>query len=71
MAELDQTDIEANELLVTGGVFAMLCTQPGVSQCQPVFDEEGNAQTAIHIWVDYMKSRYRLTVTMDPEENDG
>jgi hypothetical protein len=68
MAEVDQTDIRANELLVTGGVFALLSAHPGVPQCEPVFDEEGNAQTAIYLWLDFMKSRYRLTITMDPED---
>lgn len=64
----DKQDIRANELLVTGALHGLLWSEDAVDRCEIVFDEEGNAQTAIHIWLDFMKSRYRITVTMDPED---
>jgi hypothetical protein len=66
----EEWDKLANELLVAGGVFMVLDSHPGF-RCEIVLDVEGQATTSLHVWADWMKSRYRVTVTLDPEEENG
>jgi hypothetical protein len=59
-----------NEILVTGALYAALHEAIDSDLCQVAIatDEDGQYTNALWIWFDFMKSRYRLTVTMDPEE---
>jgi hypothetical protein len=64
-----ETDLDRlpNEIMVTGGVFMALSQWPE-SRVEIPLDENGEPSNSVWLWVPWMKSRYRVTVTMDPEE---
>jgi hypothetical protein len=63
MTQNTDSDRLANEMIVTGALFAGLYQMPGVHKTD--IPDDGSA--SVWVWFDFMKSRYRITVTMDPE----
>lgn len=66
MLNAEEADKLANEILVLGGLAAVLLEDDRVKVGIPM-DENGQVSNYIWVSVAFMKSRYRLTVTMDPE----
>jgi hypothetical protein len=64
-----EQDTRANEILVAGAVWASLAVGTGDRvTCVPVA-VDGQATNELYVWFDFMKSRYRITVTLDPEDD--
>jgi hypothetical protein len=51
-----------NEIMVTGAVYMALQQIPE-AQVEP----NQNQMNSLLLWLPWMKSRYRVTITMDPE----
>jgi hypothetical protein len=62
----EEADVRANEILVAGALWASLSGQDRV-RCEPVM-VDGQASNELYVWFDFMKSRYRIRVYLDPEE---
>ena len=56
------SDAYLNEVMVAGGLWMALASQFGA---EPVM-ADGQATNELYVHPEYMKSRYRLTVTLDP-----
>lgn len=57
-------DARENAIVVTGAVMMAL----GGMGAEVVRDQTGDPQPALYIWPGFMKSRYRVDITMDPED---
>lgn len=57
-------DAYPNEVCAAGGLTGALWDHFRV---EPVL-ADGMATNELYVWPDFMKSRYRITVTFDPEE---
>jgi hypothetical protein len=66
MSPNTDSDRLANELIVAGALFTALYQIPAISKVDFPGDED---TAALWVWFDFMKSRYRVTVTMDPESD--
>lgn len=62
-----EADKKAKEILMLGAITAALLDDGCVSVGLPM-DEQGQVSNYMWVSVDFMRSRYRLTVTMDPED---
>lgn len=61
------TDTYFNEILATGATMACLEWRGTKAlDVQPVI-VDGQATNELYVWFDFLKSRYRLTITLDPE----
>jgi hypothetical protein len=67
----ESLDRHMNEVLVTGALFAVLSSHnfTELEGIDLVLDD-GVATNALWVWIGFMKSRYKLTITMDPEPKD-
>jgi hypothetical protein len=54
-----------NELLAAGALFVAIGSAPGARVDIVMNGELATAE--LYVWFDFLKSRYRLTVTFDPE----
>ena len=63
------TDEDAflNEVMVAGGLWMAIGSR---FKATPVTKDD-QATNELYVWPDFMKSRYRVTVTFDPEEDDS
>lgn len=68
---VDEAGRFQSELMMTGALYAAL-TLAGEAdvQVELITDEHNNATTALWVKVDFLRSRYRITVTMDPEKEE-
>lgn len=62
-AEIAYEDTRLNEVMVAGAVLACLLGNDQV-RAEPV-TIDGQATNELYAWFDFMKSRYRITVTFD------
>lgn len=53
-----------NEVVVTGALLMLVGAR---FKTEPVTTEERQATNELYVWPEFMKSRYRITVTLDPE----
>lgn len=65
---VDPEDIYHGEVMVAGGVWMAVGSR---FKATPVTTEEGQATNELYVWPDFMKSRYRITVTFDPERKEA
>lgn len=63
-------DTYANELVAAGAVWTVLNGALSIDDVEPMRDAEGQPTTALHVRFGFLKSRYRVTVTMDPDPED-
>jgi hypothetical protein len=62
-------DAYPKEVVVAGGLMTALWGRPGEPaqlRVEPVM-LRGQATNELYVWPSFMKSRYRITVTLDPE----
>jgi hypothetical protein len=62
----EELAIRENEIMVTGAIM-MVIYQMGPDTIEIVTGDHNDVWNAVWITVPWMKSRYRITVTMDPE----
>lgn len=63
---------DPNELMAAGAIWACL-RDPNMAEprsAEPMLDENEEPTNAIHVRFGFLRSRYRVTVTLDPEEGD-
>jgi hypothetical protein len=58
------SEVYPNEVVVTGGLWQAISARFRVA---PVLSH-GEATNELYVWPDFMKSRYRITVTLDPDD---
>lgn len=67
----DEADKLANEMIVTGALFTLLDRQVGngaVTSVEiPRAENESREIASLFVTLSFMDSRYRITVTLDPE----
>ena len=70
MMTAEEADRLANELVVCGAVFATLALGPRPTEVVRIVDDEQVA--ALVVRFPFMRSAYRLTITMEPgTDRDG
>lgn len=62
----ERWDRTANNLLAAGALWATLIKEE--MRCE-VVTVDGQATNSLYVWFDFLKSRYKVTVTLDPEED--
>jgi hypothetical protein len=60
----EDADAYSGAVMVAGGLWMAI---HGRFRVEPVV-VDGEATNELYVWPEFMKSRYRLTVTFDPEE---
>lgn len=71
MTDTNRGDAYENEIMVAGAVWAALACS--TLPAEPAFDD-GHVTNELYVWPHFMKSRYRITVALDPvvdEETAG
>jgi len=60
-------DAYPNEIMVAGALWMAISAR---FNARPVM-VDGEATNELYVWPDFMRSRYRVTVTLDPEDDQA